>query len=117
MIGHAPTQWILPMMRAPRFSIALALALFGAACASNASHSAADHVHDAPAAAQPAAEHAGHDMSGMDARKAAELAFLFPDGNDKGWSGVENGMGHYMGAEVPMSQLPAATRVELLRQL
>jgi hypothetical protein len=69
-------------------------------------------------------EHAGHDMTthaketgAMDARKRAELAFLFPDGNDKGWAKVENGSGHHMAPDVPLALIPAATRVEMLRQL
>jgi hypothetical protein len=73
----------------------------------------------ASAASSPAAanEHAGHEMGGMDARKRAEIAFLFPDGNDKGWSKVENGTGHHMAPDVPLALIPAATRAEMLRQL
>ncbi len=53
----------------------------------------------------------------MGGSKAAETAFLFPDGDDKGWSKIENGMQHAMAPDVPLSLLPASTRAELLRQL
>ena len=60
---------------------------------------------------------AGHDMNALSAHEKAQLAFLFPDGDDRGWSKVENGMQHDMTPEVPLAKLPPATRVELLRQL
>jgi hypothetical protein len=62
---------------------------------------------------------AGHDMSAMGtgSHSAAEEAFLFPDGDDKGWSKIENGMQHNMAPEIPLAKLPPATRAELLRQL
>jgi hypothetical protein len=53
----------------------------------------------------------------MDSYKAKEIAFLFPDGDDKGWSRVENGMQHSMKPEVPLALLPADTRRQLLQQL
>jgi len=53
----------------------------------------------------------------MGSHSRAELAFLFPDGNDRGWSTVENGTQHDMAPEVPLVALPAATRAELIRQL
>src|SRR5690348_16012128 len=62
----------------------------------------------------------GHDMHAMGAagsHSSAELAFLFPDGDDRGWSKLENGMQHSMGPDVPLAKLPVATRVELQRQL
>jgi hypothetical protein len=77
-----------------------------AATPAPSSHSMTD-MHDMP----------GHDMKTMGTHASAESAFLFPDGDDKGWSKVENGMQHNMAPEVPLSKLPAATRVELLRQL
>ena len=54
----------------------------------------------------PDHEMAGHDMGG---HAKAETAFLFPDGDDKGWS-VENGVQHVMAPDVPLVKIPAATR-------
>ena len=51
------------------------------------------------------------------AKKAAELAFLFPDGDSKGWENVENGVEHAHAPDVPENEIPAATRAELRRQL
>jgi len=67
----------------------------------------------------------GHDMTAMDhdasamsrSHSLAEIAFLFPDGNDKGWSKLENGVQHNMAPELPPALLPPATRAELQRQL
>ena len=81
-----------------------------AATASPAGHDMATMSHEAN----------GHDMNAMGAagsHSGAELAFLFPDGNDRGWSKLENGMQHNMGPDIPLAKLPAATRVELQRQL
>jgi hypothetical protein len=66
-----------------------------------------------------------HDMAAMDhstnamsrSHSLAEIAFLFPDGNDKGWSKLENGVQHNMAPEIPPALLPRATRAELQRQL
>lgn len=65
---------------------------------------------------------AGHGASGMSGggaalRPEAELAFLFPDGDDRGWAKVQNGKGHATAPPVPLSRLPAETRAELIRQL
>jgi hypothetical protein len=75
-----------------------------------------------PATQQGTAAMSGHDMSGHDmasmgSHSAAEAAFLFPDGDDKGWSKVENGNQHNMAPELPLAKLAPATRAELLRQL
>jgi hypothetical protein len=59
----------------------------------------------------------GHDMSAMGSHSGGEMAFLFPDGDDKGWSKIENGSQHNMAPEIPLAKLAPATRVELLRQL
>jgi hypothetical protein len=59
---------------------------------------------------------AGH-IGTMHSHREIELAFLFPDGDDKGWSQVENGLQHNMTPEVPLVLLPPDTRRELLRQL
>jgi hypothetical protein len=87
-----------------------------AACA----HPAPSHQASSPAT-QAGAGHdmsvMGHDMSAMGSHNSAELAFLFPDGNTKGWTSLENGMQHNTAAEVPLAKLPAETRVQLLRQL
>lgn len=37
-----------------------------------------------------------HDMAAMGSHSSTELAFLFPDGDDKGWSKIENGSQHNM---------------------
>jgi hypothetical protein len=58
-----------------------------------------------------------HDMAAMGSHSGAETAFLFPDGDDKGWSKVENGTQHDMAPEVRLANLPATTRAELVRQL
>jgi hypothetical protein len=68
-------------------------------------------------AAQAGHEMAGHDMGEMASPRAAEVAFLFPDGDDKGWSKVENGMQHNVAPDVPLAKLPPGIRAELLRQL
>jgi hypothetical protein len=58
--------------------------------------------------------HAAHQAS---SHRAAEIAFLFPDGDDKGWSRIENGMKHNTTPDVPLALIPAETRALLLRQL
>jgi hypothetical protein len=98
-----------------------------AAAPSSASHAVS---HDAAAVASPSA-HASHSGSahdaahsatggehaGHDAHKQAEIAFLFPDGDSKGWEDVENGVQHNHAPDVPENKIPAATRAELRRQL
>ena len=78
-------------------------------------------THQTPPAAQAGMGHdmsaMGHDMSAMGSHTGPELAFLFPDGNTKGWTSLENGMQHNTAPEVPLAKLPAETRVQLLRQL
>jgi hypothetical protein len=59
----------------------------------------------------------GHDMAATGSHSGAELAFLFPDGDDKGWSKVENGMQHTMALDVPLAKIAPATRADMLRQL
>jgi hypothetical protein len=68
-------------------------------------------AHDAAHSATGGA-HADHD-----AHKQAEIAFLFPDGDSKGWEDVENGVQHNHAPDVPEHEIPAATRAELRRQL
>src|SRR5437016_5026188 len=75
---------------------------------------AAPAAHDM--ASMPGMEGMHHDM-GMADHATVEAAFLFPGGDDKGWSKVENGMQHNMAPEVPLAKLDAATRLELLHQL
>lgn len=58
-----------------------------------------------------------HDMAAMGSHSSTELAFLFPDGDDKGWSKIENGSQHNMAPEIPLAKLPTATRTLLLHQL
>lgn len=47
----------------------------------------------------------------------AEVAFLFPDGNDRGWSHLRTGETHHAASPVAMSLLPQATRAKLIHQL
>src|SRR5215831_11433526 len=81
----------------------------------------ATHTPSSPAPAQAGshdmASMPGHDMASMGSHSGAEMAFLFPDGDDRGWAKIENGTQHNMAPEVPLAKLPAATRAELLRQL
>src|SRR6478736_3129057 len=97
-------------LAAPTFAIAFTALL--AACAANKASSPG-----AMAASHDMASMPGHDMSAMGSHSSAEKAFLFPDGDDKGWSKIENGTQHNMAPEIPLAKLPAAMRVELLRQL
>jgi hypothetical protein len=104
------------------FCVACSIVTLLAACATARTPAASG---DAKASTAPEAhEHAGHDMAthgaetaSLDARKRAEIAFLFPGGDDKGWSKVENGSGHHMAPEIPLALIPAAVRAEMLRQL
>jgi hypothetical protein len=96
--------------------LALGVGLAIAGCAAGASRSA-EKAAVVQAGAHDMASMPGHDMSAMSSHSSAEKAFLFPDGDDKGWSKVENGSQHSMAPEVRLANLPPATRVELLRQL
>jgi hypothetical protein len=103
-----------------RLASIVALAILATGCAaanqSPAPVAAANGAATAPAAHEMS-DMAGHDMSTMASHAGAATAFLFPDGDDKGWSGVENGVQHNMAPEIPLAKLSPATRVELLRQL
>ncbi|MBV9774567.1 MAG: hypothetical protein JO040_11490 [Gemmatimonadetes bacterium] len=59
----------------------------------------------------------GHDAGAMKAHARAEVAFLFPDGDDRGWSKLRNGVDHKMAPDVPLASLPAGTRARLIHQL
>jgi hypothetical protein len=59
------------------------------------------------------AAHGGHHAGAM----AAEIAFLFPDGDDRGWAAVQNGTHGAKAPPVPLAALPAATRARLVHQL
>ena len=95
--------------------IAVFAILSALACAGNRAPSP-QVASTAGATASAPDAHAGHNMGATDHR-AAEKAFLFPDGDDKGWSTVENGIQHEAAPEVPLSLLPPDTRKQLLRQL
>jgi hypothetical protein len=97
------------MRRFAAGTLLLSTAAFLSACARNLSPVAAPS-HDM-------ASMAGHDMAAMGSHSAAEKAFLFPTGDDKGWSRIENGTQHNMAPEVPLANLPAETREQLLHQL
>jgi hypothetical protein len=95
-------------------TLTMAIAVVAASCAARTKSAP---VGAASSAVQAGHDMAGHDMSSMTSRRDAEVAFLFPDGDDKGWSKIENGTQHSMAPDVPLAKLPPATRVELLRQL
>ena len=100
----------------PRFAaptLLLTLTALVAACASNRGSSSAT----AAAASHDMASMSGHDMAAMGSHSSAEKAFLFPTGDDKGWSKIENGTQHNMAPEVPLANLPPETRAQLLHQL
>jgi hypothetical protein len=97
------------MRRLAATTLLLSIAVLAGACVRNPSR-AAMSSHDMTSMA-------GHDMASMGSHSAAEMAFLFPSGDDKGWSKIENGTQHNMAAEVPLANLPAETREQLLRQL
>src|SRR5262245_50836609 len=86
------------------------LATLAAACATH-KPSASSPVQ---AGSHDMASMPGHDMAAMGSHSATETAFLFPDGNDRGWSKIENGSQHNMAPEVPLAKLPAETRAQLL---
>jgi hypothetical protein len=97
------------MRRFAAHTLLLCIAALTTACARNLSPVAAPS-HDMTSMA-------GHDMAAMGSHSAAEKAFLFPSGDDKGWSKIENGTQHNMAPEVPLANLPAETREQLLHQL
>jgi len=102
-------------MKRPGVTILL-VCVAALACATSPNGTGAGANGGATALAHDVSSHAGHDADAS--HRAAELAFLFPDGDDKGWSKIENGMGqHDAPPDVPLVLLPAATRTELLRQL
>jgi hypothetical protein len=72
-----------------------------------------DHASGAPGAS------GASDAAAHDAHKDAEIAFLFPDGDDRGWAEVGNGeeMDHGYAPDVPIDSLDPATRAEYQRQL
>ncbi len=51
------------------------------------------------------------------ANSAHNHLLIFPDGNDKGFSALENGQGQSHAPDVPIAQLPAATQALLRNQL
>src|ERR1051325_3949846 len=106
-------------MRTTRL-VVLLIALASVMSCSTHQRTAASAAQQAEPLAKPAAtpnEHAGHDMAAMGSHAKAETAFLFPNGDDKGWSKVENGSQHNMAPEVPLVSLTPETRTQLLRQL
>ncbi len=98
------------------------IAIVAAACARQTASSRAAATpspagHDMAAMSHESDAHDMHAMGAAGSHSATELAFLFPDGNDRGWSKLENGMQHSAGPDVPLAKLPPATRIELQRQL
>lgn len=73
-----------------------------------------------PATPHDMATMAGHDAAMAHAtgsHSKAELDFLFPDGDDKGWSKLENGMQHAAAPDVPLVKLAPEVRAKLEQQL
>ncbi|MET0726750.1 MAG: hypothetical protein ABWZ76_00460 [Acidimicrobiales bacterium] len=81
------------------------------------SPSAADHGHSATTAA--GGHDHGHDPGSHAAHEAAEIAYLFPDGDDRGWPQVSNGGAEHGAHEpdVPLDTLDPAVRATYTRQL
>ena len=95
-------------MTAPNFKRALALAALAAAagCSSGApGEDSKGHGQH-----QSGAKHGGD-------KAAAELAFLFPDGEDRGWAKFTKGHGHGDAAQVPLVKLAPPVRARLIHQL
>jgi hypothetical protein len=87
------------------------------------SPSAAHHAHGEHAHDDGTPDHAhpddGTTLDGHGAHDDAQLAFLFPDGDDLGWAQVNNGMNEHggHGAAVPLDELHPRTRARLIHQL
>jgi hypothetical protein len=86
------------------------------------SSSCARNPRSQPSATGVAQTGTAHDMASHDHGSGAEkskiqTAFLFPEGDDRGWSTVENGVQHAGGPDVPLAKLPPDVRTELRRQL
>jgi hypothetical protein len=103
---------------APAFVLALAVAACRAATPPARSMEGPVSMRDMPGmAGDGMSGRSAHDAAGAGPHSKAAVAFLFPDGDDKGWSTVENGMQHNTAPDVPLSKLDPATRANLLRQL
>jgi hypothetical protein len=63
------------------------LAAFAASCATNKPATPSPMQ----AGSHDMASMPDHDMSAMGPHSSSEMAFLFPDGDDRGWSKIENG--------------------------
>jgi hypothetical protein len=72
--------------------------------------------HDVDKAAEAHVAHHGGGHSGSD-KAAAELAFLFPGGDHKGWAKFTKGHGHGAQPDTPLVKLPTAVREKLIHQL
>jgi hypothetical protein len=80
--------------------------------------SCARQPQNAPVAqAGSAHDMSSHEHGGGATNAKAQTAFLFPDGNDRGWMTVENGVQHETPPDVPLVKLPSETRAQLLHQL
>ena len=115
--GRSPAVTVPPNRQGPhRPTGALCLAI--ASAVALASCSSGDGDQAAPAnAAHGSGAHDGH-RSGAAGDANAELAFLFPDGDDRGWRRFTRASQHHGShAEVSLSRLAPAVRGELIRQL
>lgn len=94
-------------------SMIVPIGIVGVTVAALTSPSATNHAHHEHDHATAAHSHAaGHDHA------AAETAFLFPDGDDAGWSAVRNGEEHgNHRPPVPVENLQPPVRRELEHQL
>ena len=105
-------------LRAPSLAALaiLPIGIVGVTIAAVTSPSVAEHAHGEHDHGADGAD--GHTHGATHDHGAADVAFLFPDGDDRGWSEVQNGEEHGPHrAEVPMEDLNPRVRRELQRQL
>lgn len=103
----------------------LVLAVGAAAFVSGCSRAASEAAPSSQKAGHDAGHAAAHSIKaaegggGAAAARAssAELAFLFPDGDDRGWAGLANGGQHSAAPHAPLASVPAPVRAQLIRQL
>lgn len=111
--------------------LAIGAAAFVSGCARDANRASSSGpgttttTHAAGGGGHDAGQQAAHDMNSKGAgdsaaassHSSAEVTFLFPDGDDKGWSKLTNGFQHTMAPVVPLASIPAPIRTQLIRQL
>ncbi len=95
----------------PALIFLLGAAIFASGCSTKeaSSHSKATNIRPEGSA--------GHNADHTGEHSGAESAFLFPDGDDKGWSKLINAPQHTTAPAVPLANLPAPVRTQLINQL